>query len=326
MSSGCCSLINNALSSINKCDTRVREITTEAFHEIIHGLETFDIVLTSSVGLMSFVIQYGTRSRFTHVGLIVRGHPFCNNPDRGVQYPVICNRDCLNQVAVWESNIYDYHTDIKYGRKTSGTHLIMLGEMVSQRYIKSYAFRKMINVRYHPTIQRNRIKFLYKFIEMNYDKKYDKNWMNALLKYGTSPFTRERYFCSSLVAATLFYCGIFRYSIGPELGNPAEFSPSSFEAGSKLPVYDVSFSPILFYGSPVDASLIQSKNFLKESTKSNNSNNNNNNNKRMVYNLPSSSSTLRHTNDENLDDDGCASSLPECPKIFTPKIRPFDVQ
>lgn len=173
----------------NGCNTEIHEKHYLELHQLIHDIETGDLVFSNALGSKAFWIQFGTRSRFTHIAMAIRlgelsfeteqdntnfyehngvkkdrRDTFC--VDRTIsdvynefmdslktkrrRYPKICPRDCLNTVCLWESTNYTDNYDIWKGNGTSGCHLVLLFDKCNNQGYKYFGIRKLFAL-YHPS-------------------------------------------------------------------------------------------------------------------------------------------------------------------------------
>lgn len=170
----------------NGCNTEIHEKDYWELHQIIHNIETGDLIFSNALGSKAFWIQFGTRSRFTHIAMAIRlgelstdpeidnitvndGHndttkSFCHDrrtvsdayhdftnslKAKRRRYPKICPRDCLNTVCLWESTNYTDNYDIWKGFSTSGCHLVLLFDKCNNQGYKYFGIRKLFALYHH---------------------------------------------------------------------------------------------------------------------------------------------------------------------------------
>lgn len=234
----------------------------DTIEDVIHEVSFFDLVLFNSNGFIPEIIKKFTRSEFgiSHVGLIyIKG----NKKKCKYKYNQICNRNCKENVQLWESTNHLDCNDCKLGFPTKGCHLVKFSDKIKLSYINSIYIRKLNYDLNHVNIKFKIVKFK-KYIKEIYSMGYENNVFNLIqsvlkiipnrnelksieynkntshllyIKQKNPNYNSQRVFCSSLVADTLFYCGILSNKSNTKKYfklHPNEYSPCDFENNHNL--------------------------------------------------------------------------------------------
>lgn len=178
------------------------KVTKVEYDSVRPNLDTFDLVLWSGNGRLSRFIQYGTRSTWSHVGLVVK-----------------MPGDIL---MLWESTIHSSEGNVVDGVQFTPLSLSIMGDMAVRRMTANRTpdmFDKLMAVR----------------AELD-GRPFERSWMEFFLAGYDGPFghnTRDltTLFCAELVAETLQQVGL----LDPAKSSN-EFTPRDFSEETRAPL------------------------------------------------------------------------------------------
>jgi len=177
------------------------------------GLETGDLVLFSGRGLISAVLKHASQSRWSHVGLVLRGAE-------------------RNPALLWESTALTRTPGLERGRPRRGVQLVPLGRRV--RDYRGIVVLRRLLVRRSPAMDRA----LRRLRGELQDRPYEHDMVQLLRAAYEGPGGQNhqdlRYlFCSELVAEAYQAMGLL-----PPWPPSSEYTPRDFssEASASLPL------------------------------------------------------------------------------------------
>jgi hypothetical protein len=181
---------------------------TVDFESIRGRLQTGDILLFSGRTFISHAIRLFTRSRWSHIGIIVR------DPD-------------TNALFLWEATSCNTIEDVEFGHIPRGVQLVRLEDKVR-------SYNGVVAVRLLTGVDRNgkmmeRFGWLFKRLRRAPYQNYLLEYINAGL--GFSRRATRRAFCSQLVAEAYMRMRLLR----PEKPS-AFYTPKDFSADRPLPL------------------------------------------------------------------------------------------
>jgi hypothetical protein len=132
-------------------------------------METGDLIFCIGKGGPGFLIQFGTRARWTHIFMVVRLNliptsiqdtgSVCSQKDqdkytefrtrihsRHKVHPIVCDRDCLNNLGIFESTNHMDSVDILLNKATIGSHLVILFDKLRLEHYKYFGIRSFHSV------------------------------------------------------------------------------------------------------------------------------------------------------------------------------------
>ena len=184
------------------------------YQDIRKSLKTGDIVLSSGKGGISTAIKWVTKSKWSHIGMVLR------IPD-------------YEMVLVWEATTLSNIADVRAGKARKGEQLVPLRERIN-KYVGEAVIRQLSvgnagqSWKLTTAQTKNLAKLRSKFKGRPYEKSqrellraaYDGPWGDNVEDFSSL-------FCSELVAAAYQTLGF----LGGQL--PAnEFTPADFRSGS----------------------------------------------------------------------------------------------
>lgn len=177
------------------------------YAKIRPSLQTGDIVLFSGHGWISRLIQAGTFSQWSHVGVVIR------MPDR------------YDAVMLLESTTMSKANDIISGRAIRGVSLVQLSERV-RRYGGDVGIRRLINIERDDS-------FISAFAKLRHElhgRAYPSGYWELIKSAIDIPFFKNKrnlktVFCSELVAEAYMRAKVLsRYKMPSNEYTPADFA------------------------------------------------------------------------------------------------------
>jgi len=175
-------------------------------------MDTGDIVLFSGKGRVSECIKWFTRSRWSHVGMIVR-------------------IDEWDEVLLWESTTLSSVADALDGTSKRGVQTVLLSERL-RAYDGDVAYRALVN----PPCDEESREALRRFRLEVRDRDYETSKLELLRAEWDGPFGQNQedlssLFCSELIAEAYQRMGLLGNDPPSNEYTPRDFSQS---AGLKL--------------------------------------------------------------------------------------------
>lgn len=181
---------------------------------IINTFETGDIILFSNnyslwdiTTWSSFIVEYFSNSKYSHIGMILKDPTWLNKK--------------LTGIYLWES-VPDNTIDPQDNKKKLGVKLTPIAEIFKSKTEKLF-LRKLIN-------KQNKLnpEVLHKIHESVYDKPYDLNiidWIDVYYKIQLNKPTIDRFFCSAFIGFIYSQSNIINKNINWDLLKPSDFAP-----------------------------------------------------------------------------------------------------
>lgn len=178
------------------------------YESIRHNLSTGDIVLFSGKGPISASIKLVTKSKWSHVGMVV----------------------CLDEydfITVWESTQLGNIKDLETGKFKKGVQVVPLSLRLTH-YDGEIAIRHLQNV----NLSSSDIQELMRFRKEMSGRSYEKNTLELLKSAYDGPLGENTedlssLFCSELVAESYQKLGLLPSNIASNEYTPANFSTES---------------------------------------------------------------------------------------------------
>ena len=175
----------------------------------LNELNTGDLILFSnSDTLFSKIIQYFTKSSYSHIGMVVRDPNFTSKK--------------LEGLFLWESGLETFcdaeDNQIKLGVQISDLSKVI--EDSNKNQTKLYV-RKLINP---PNFEK-----LKDIHDVVHNKPYDlvpKDWIEALERKDDTPQKTDRFWCSALVGYIYTQLGLLSENTDWSILRPSDFSSS----------------------------------------------------------------------------------------------------
>ena len=180
------------------------------------NLQTGDLILfnykgNNCSGFLSKLIKWGTNSKFTHIGMVLKNPKFDNIPQ-------------LEGIYVWESG-YEGYKDPQDGKIKLGVQITPLEEILDSYKDKGSVYiRKLENVDRNKIFSKENINKIHNIV---YDKPYDlvpEDWIEAYFKKDSSPKKTNRFWCSALVGYIYSELGILEKNTDWSILIPCDFS------------------------------------------------------------------------------------------------------
>lgn len=178
----------------------------------LESLKTGDILLFQSnpknivFRILDNIIKYGTHSKFTHVGIILKDPAFIN--------------PLLKGLYLWESS-YESECDPQDGKHKFGVQITPLYEILNGYQGKIYV---RVLQKGSELITDN---ILTKIHHAVYDKPYDdniKDWIQAWVRKDSQPQKTDKFWCSALVAYILVRLNFLKKNLDWSIVRPCDFS------------------------------------------------------------------------------------------------------
>ena len=175
-----------------------------SYDKIRNRLRTGDIVLFSSGGVFGSAIQLITRSKWSHVGMVVRVPEW-------------------DFVLLWESVLARDMVDLHTGKVKQGVRLTALSDSLT-KYDCDIAVRRL-----SPCLDAKQIKDLQSFREQMKNRPYEKRYLELMKSAydgvgGNNQECLSSVFCSELVAESYQVMGILPDHTPSNEYTPADFS------------------------------------------------------------------------------------------------------
>lgn len=181
---------------------------------IIDTFNTGDIILFSNNYSLwnittwpSFLVEYFSNSKYSHIGMILKK-------------PIWLNKK-LTGIYLWES-VPDNKIDPQDNKKKIGVKLTPIEEIFKNTTEKLF-LRRLINAK-----DKLNSKVLTNIHNVVYDKPYDLNiidWIDVYYKIQLNKPTIDRFFCSAFIGFIYTQCNIINKNINWDLLKPSDFSP-----------------------------------------------------------------------------------------------------
>jgi hypothetical protein len=185
----------------------------ENYRNIREELNTGDVVLFAGKGFVSGIVKFFSRSKWSHVGIIVKSND-------------------LNMVLIWESTGLSKVKDMDTGEIRIGVQTVTLSDRLDE-------YKGEVWVRqYDGRVTKKMIGILAEFRRESKGKPYEKNYWQlakSLLDFSwLRPNKRDvsSLFCSELVAESLQRMGLMTNDLPSN-----EFTPRDFEDGGPFEKY-----------------------------------------------------------------------------------------
>ncbi len=191
----------------------------ENYNELRNDLKTGDIILFSGKGGISAGIKFGTLSKWSHVGMILKLEEY-------------------DFVTIWESTTLSDITNLDTNKPKKGVQLVPLSSRVN-KYKGDIAVRQLTGVQLTP----DNIKDLMDFRRKISDRDYEQDTVELIKAAYDGPFGHNEedlssLFCSELVAEA-YQC---LRLLGE--GKPSnEYTPADFSKSRKLELLKGSLGP-----------------------------------------------------------------------------------
>lgn len=176
-----------------------------SYNQVRDELKTGDLVLFSGKGFISRLIQFGTRSKWSHVGMVIKIKE-------------------LDFVALFESTTLSNIKDINTNTLKRGVQLVPLSERIT-KYDGEVAIRQL-----NKALTDDQINYLVQFRKNMQGKAYESSNLelikSALDQFNSLTLNAEdlsTVFCSELVAEAYQSIGLLS-----EITPSNEFTPSDF--------------------------------------------------------------------------------------------------
>ena len=193
-------------------------------------LKTGDLLLFSYesngfFGAFTKMIQWGTHSNYSHVGMIIKDPKFNNMPP-------------LKGIFVWESS-YENKKDPQDGKIKLGVQITPLHEILETYKNKGHVFLRRLNINTDILIKcshcDNKLTTVFtndlinEIHETVYDKPYDivpLDWIEAFFKVDSHPQKTDRFWCAALVGYIYTKANIVNKNTDWSILTPNDFSLS----------------------------------------------------------------------------------------------------
>lgn len=178
------------------------------YSEIRPTLSTGDLVLFSGSGIISASIKFFTRSKYSHIGMVLRlEHDF---------------------LAIWESTTLSPIIDLDTGLPAKGVRVVPLSESI--RSARNVVVRRLLEADITPSDIERLMQLRKDFIGKPYEQ-HERELIKAAYDGpgGRNHPDLSSIFCSELVAAAYQHIGL----IDPDLPSN-EFTPGDFSEGNGL--------------------------------------------------------------------------------------------
>lgn len=182
------------------------------YQTLRHELKTGDIVLTSGTSLFSHAIRWMTKSRWSHVGMIVRAEQW-------------------DFVLMWESTTGVRIKDVESAKISHGVQLVPLSERL-KAYDGNFAIRHLSR-----PLTENETQTLSRFRHEVSGRTFDYNMVELFRAAWDSGIMSDNHedlsclFCSELIAETFQALGFL------DENRPSnEYVPSDFSTEQSLPL------------------------------------------------------------------------------------------
>ena len=180
----------------------------------IDELKTGDLILFEGNGrgctkLLDTILKYGTRSKYTHVGVYLKDPEFIHKSLKGD--------------FIWESSL-NYTPDPQDDKVKFGVQITPLKEILHDcsRSKTNVYVRRVISDKNLFTSEKLR-----KIHDVIYDKPYDivpKDWLEAFFGIDSDPRKTNRFWCSALVGYIYSKVGLLEEYIDWSILKPCDFS------------------------------------------------------------------------------------------------------
>ncbi len=199
----------------------------------MNDFNTGDIILFSGNGIVSKAIKNVTKSKWTHVGMVIKDPDFLvkTPPKQGI-FLIESDMPCYDKPCV----------DIETGKHMFGVNIVDLEERV-KFYDGEVCYRKLITDISHEHIKED-FRIVY---NTTYHKHYDWNPIDLIdpaihhrfwtldLIFGIDRRRVNKFFCSALVAYTYTQMGLMKSTTEWSMVYPRYFADNSiFENNSEL--------------------------------------------------------------------------------------------
>ena len=194
-------------------------------------LDTGDLLLFNNhshgiFGLFTSLIKFGTQSKYSHIGMILKNPTFIHPSLKGT--------------FVWESS-YNGLPDPQDGKIKLGVQITPLHELIEEyKKTNGHIYVRKLKIKSESrlecfnellvTLLRKEIfndKIMNKIHNTVYDKPYDivpKDWIEALFRKDDKPQKTDRFWCSALVGYIYTQVGILEKSTDWSVMRPSDFS------------------------------------------------------------------------------------------------------
>ena len=174
------------------------------YSEIRHTLNTGDILLFSGKGVISSMIQWFTRSQWSHVAMVIRSQE-------------------LDMLLSWESTTLSKVKDIRSGTEKQGVQLVALSDRI-YTYEGTIAIRQLKGVEVDPA----RMRELQLFRDEVKNRPYEESKIELAKSAYDGPGGHNEedlssLFCSELIAEAYQRMGFLSNTISSNEYTPANF-------------------------------------------------------------------------------------------------------
>lgn len=173
-----------------------------AVHGILDGAATGDLVLFSGKGLVSGTIRVFTRSRWSHIGMVVRD-------------------EVSGEVLLLEATITDEAPDVSLGRAVRGVQVVRLADKLAA-YDGAVALRRL-ELDDRPAGLDEEVRELAAMWRYRGYKSFTATLVLDLLSANRRPHRVHRVFCSELVAEVYKRLGVMCRSVRSSRLVPGDF-------------------------------------------------------------------------------------------------------
>ena len=176
-----------------------------------YNMKTGDIILFNYTGggffgLFDSFIKFFTKSKFTHIGMVLKDPDFLNVKLKGI--------------FIWESS-YNGTIDPQDGKIKFGVQITPLSDLVNSYNGNIYLRR----VNFDKDLLNN--KKLRSVHDIVYKKPYDiipSDWLEAIMRKDENPQKTSRFWCSALVGYIYTSCGLLNEETDWSILRPSDFS------------------------------------------------------------------------------------------------------
>jgi len=183
------------------------------YNDIRNSLKTGDVVLFSGRGLASWLIQQATRSRWSHVGMVVRIPEY-------------------DMVLLWESTLLSNVADVEAKKLLGGVQLAPLSARIAS-YSGQAAIRRL-NAELMPEDLVALHELRHEITGRPYERDPVQLWRSALDVPGTMLAANAREDLSSVFCSEMVAAAFQRMKLLPDDVPSNEFTPKDFGQGKLI--------------------------------------------------------------------------------------------
>tara|TARA_B110000967_G_C18891835_1_gene567921 strand:+ start:2396 stop:3007 length:612 start_codon:yes stop_codon:yes gene_type:complete len=176
-----------------------------------YNMKTGDIILFDYTGggffgIFDSFIKYFTKSKYTHMGMILKDPSFLNVKLKGTY--------------LWESS-YNGTKDPQDGKIKFGVQITPLAELLNKYDGDIYLRRIICN---EDKFCNERLKEIHDIV---YEKPYDivpRDWIEGIMGKDSEPQKTSRFWCSALIGYIYTSCGLLKQDTDWSILCPSDFS------------------------------------------------------------------------------------------------------